>query len=1790
VDDDLLLQIGLLLSPNDDDMALQVAEAMKGALEKSARANEESAKKAWERVAKAGAQGFSGMRDYVREEFKRAKAAADAEMSVLLKSLDAQLKERVVKTTEAERRITAEMTEAAKQRTQEQKSADSQAELLLDDKLKNERRRQTQAYFTFLEGLRTHNEQALEATRHANANVRDENRDAHRKEQIDLSGSWKARLEAQKAGSKAWIDAERARQQRELEDQRHANRNVETENRRAAAERVIDVRAAVARQTEAERNANRTQYAEARAADNRNLQAQRRADRLEYVDEQASQARRTALYKSGLRVLSSTYESGLRGIQSIVRSHLRRREDDNRAANAAELTQTRRGLQAQEAATRLGLDAQDATYSRSARRRLAAIQRSSEEETRSITAAQVRQAKAVEDTQKRLSAGVIGAASGRSAFGMGLRNLLLGVGGGIGGAYTYNVLADFQSIETTFRGIFNEVQGKAPRTTAFLKELQEFAKATPFSLRSLAEYAQKFFANGLVDPKAPNAVALLEAKLRRLADAAAATGKSEEQVQGAILGLTQISSSGRLSLEDLRQVTEGLGIRFSDVAKRLGMSTADMFDALKKGEISASDGIKAVFDAMTDIPGAMGAAARQTGNLRGAMSNLKDLLDQMIVRTLKPLGTQVAKGVSWIAEVGGKLMDGKGGWKVIRDGLTGMAIGLGALIAAKAGVEVIKLTGSAMAYLAANPAVLAVSSLVALSGVLYTLVRNSGPVKSFWDSLVKGTKDWYRVGYVLGKPIEGLSNIVKFQSSIGAVVKNIVEGFGSVKSAAKDVLSGDLEAAGRKVKAAWGDIVDAGRPGAAVARKAFESGKATALQFAYGLTGGRIGSSEIVATTAEVWGRNIAQAGVSALDYARNKVAPSIGGFFSSLFTGQKAKGLDPMAYIGLTQADIDKVNAAEAASKLAMKAREIIGSAVGAVEERAKSLWHRSFGGGGVKGGGFFGGLLDRTEDARKAVGDWLSDVALPALVDLPRVLGRGLAKVVSDDRFLKGVLVAGAAVGGAALLIGGQFVRGFVEGIWQNRGDIAGVVKDVLGFAVKSLFGSGNPFLVIGGLVVAGFAAAKVGGIVSGWIGKMKELKLNAQLAGAEFRKDVDRANQLREAQNKMRERPRGGLGFGAGLVNLAEPTRKLQAFARVSAQTVDGVTRGAAKAVTDVGVFMQRGGDAMQKGGARLTGSAAYVAVRTGEALSSIGQKAEMAGRYAQDKLTATGDRIKAGWQKVTDWFNSRGGGQSIGQRLTEMWNDPERRARVFEGGMAAVAAGVSGYFAGMADDVQTRTLGALGVISSTAAAFATGGPVVGALTAVASGVGAIWGAAARGAKEAKDRAQEYVSLLRGVKGVDERQAKVASALLDKLEAQKDKGFFTKTRADADEAAAAILGTQKQFDAYKRGLLQSNVDSFLSGNRQAWSSWRKSVATELVSLSNQVGASIATTPQEFLRQLDELKSKAPDAYRNLVANLRSSIEASNPFDFLDEQRGAFDGARSVVQLLASQDLPKVKSETEKIKGAHDEYNRAVDKTKSSWDDAKAAFQSYRDKTSGLGSSQNEGVLSAVDAAKQLKDLHDQFLNDDISANEYYRRVKEVQDQSKRDQDEVYAGLYANAKGDMSLYTSQVKAYQDEISRAIQDSLGTAKGTAADYQSQLSEPPPQEWLDHSQQVKDLKKQWEDAEVAARNYFNAVATKGQSNDPFYYGAQGYSYQPARPGWNNQPGENRMVTGKSATGAPAAKGVDFSVPAWPTQKQTSTPAPMIVPNVTIIESASPRATARATIAEAQSANFRYSMG
>jgi len=230
-----------------------------------------------------------------------------------------------------------------------------------------------------------------------------------------------------------------------------------------------------------------------------------------------------------------------------------------------------------------------------------------------------------------------------------VRTALIGVGTAFGLVATAAVgfgIKQAATLEQTRIG-FEALLGSAEEADSFIREMQQFAATTPFEFQGLAENARRLLAMGEAANISREDILPL---LTTIGDLVSTLGAPPEAIDRVITALSQMASKGKVSTEELLQITEavpGFPV-FKAMADGLGISTAALQDQLQAGSIPALEGIEALITGMEKFPGAAGAMAKQSQTLIGLFSTFKDTLSLALVEAFDPL---IPKVKSTLAEI-----------------------------------------------------------------------------------------------------------------------------------------------------------------------------------------------------------------------------------------------------------------------------------------------------------------------------------------------------------------------------------------------------------------------------------------------------------------------------------------------------------------------------------------------------------------------------------------------------------------------------------------------------------------------------------------------------------------------------------------------------------------------------------------------------------------------------------------------------------------------------------------------------------------------------------------------------------------------------------------------------------------------------------------------------------------------------------------------------------------------------------------------------------------------------------
>jgi tape measure domain-containing protein len=189
---------------------------------------------------------------------------------------------------------------------------------------------------------------------------------------------------------------------------------------------------------------------------------------------------------------------------------------------------------------------------------------------------------------------------------------------------------------------FTQMLGSGQKADAFLRQLSDFANATPFRFNDLVQAAQRMLAFGFT---AQQVKPLLEA----VGNTAASMGAGDEGINRLTLALGQMQAKGKVSGDELLQLQEA-GIKTNDVfaiiAQQSGKTADEIAAMASKGKLASSDFITA-FEIYTQrFQGQMEA---QSHSFSGAMSTIQDSLQSAGARAFKPFFDLITEGAVKVA-------------------------------------------------------------------------------------------------------------------------------------------------------------------------------------------------------------------------------------------------------------------------------------------------------------------------------------------------------------------------------------------------------------------------------------------------------------------------------------------------------------------------------------------------------------------------------------------------------------------------------------------------------------------------------------------------------------------------------------------------------------------------------------------------------------------------------------------------------------------------------------------------------------------------------------------------------------------------------------------------------------------------------------------------------------------------------------------------------------------------------------------------------------------------------------
>lgn len=178
------------------------------------------------------------------------------------------------------------------------------------------------------------------------------------------------------------------------------------------------------------------------------------------------------------------------------------------------------------------------------------------------------------------------------------------------------------------RVAFTNLLGSADKAETTLDRLYDIAAHTPFEFPELTKASQKMLGFGL-------AAKDLIPTMTAIGDAVAASGGGAEQIGRITTAFGQMQAKGKVSAEELRQMSESGVPALKILQEELGMTGQELDKALRQGLVHVEEGMPALIKGINKRYAGMAEAQSKT--FLGLISTLRDNLRFTLGVVMKPI-------------------------------------------------------------------------------------------------------------------------------------------------------------------------------------------------------------------------------------------------------------------------------------------------------------------------------------------------------------------------------------------------------------------------------------------------------------------------------------------------------------------------------------------------------------------------------------------------------------------------------------------------------------------------------------------------------------------------------------------------------------------------------------------------------------------------------------------------------------------------------------------------------------------------------------------------------------------------------------------------------------------------------------------------------------------------------------------------------------------------------------------------------------------------------------------------
>lgn len=235
-----------------------------------------------------------------------------------------------------------------------------------------------------------------------------------------------------------------------------------------------------------------------------------------------------------------------------------------------------------------------------------------------------------------LGAGVRATASGVGILAAGLGGLAVA-----GATVGVKTAADMEQANIAFTTML----GSGEKAQAFLANLNDFAKKTPFDFPGLTQSASSLISAGI---DADKVIPIMTS----LGNATSGMGTGAEGIQRATVALQQMNAAGRITGEDLNQLRDAGVPVFDLLSAATGKSVEQVAALAQAGKLGKTelDQLMGALESGKGLERFNGLMDKQSQSLTGLASSFKDTVNMGLAGAMQPLVPLLKDGVVWATQ------------------------------------------------------------------------------------------------------------------------------------------------------------------------------------------------------------------------------------------------------------------------------------------------------------------------------------------------------------------------------------------------------------------------------------------------------------------------------------------------------------------------------------------------------------------------------------------------------------------------------------------------------------------------------------------------------------------------------------------------------------------------------------------------------------------------------------------------------------------------------------------------------------------------------------------------------------------------------------------------------------------------------------------------------------------------------------------------------------------------------------------------------------------------------------